>query len=84
MLNQVKTLPAQQRKGAGSLLLQWGMELADREGLKVCLEATPFGLRLYEKFGFETRAVVEHNVSMFGGPRSYVHTLMVRPPRPVM
>lgn len=51
VLNQVKTLPEHQRRGAGSALLQWGVELADLEGLKICLEATPFGLGMYKKFG---------------------------------
>lgn len=63
------------------MLLRWGVELADREGLKICLEATPFGLGLYEKFGFRTLTTVDHDVARFGGPKCYTHTLMMREPR---
>jgi len=80
VLDQVKTLPSQQRRGAGSFLTQWGVDLAKREWLKICLEATSFGLRLYEKHGFTSRAAVHHDVSQFGGPSRYTHTLMVKNP----
>jgi predicted N-acetyltransferase YhbS len=39
--------------GAGSALLRWGCELADREGLTTWLEASPEGYGAYRKFGFE-------------------------------
>ncbi|KAF2218829.1 hypothetical protein BDZ85DRAFT_64676 [Elsinoe ampelina] len=77
-LDQVKTLPDYQGKGAGSMLVQWGAELADKEGLPTRLEATPFGMTLYKKFDFEGLAEVHHDVSRFGGPSRYTHTLMVR------
>lgn len=80
VLNQVKTLPAFQRKGAGSLLMEWGVELAKRENLKICLEATGFGLPLYNKFGFKNVGEVHHDVSPFGGPSRYTHTFMVKEP----
>ncbi|KAF4548975.1 Hypothetical protein D9617_24g016890 [Elsinoe fawcettii] len=80
-LDQVKTLPEYQGKGAGSLLVRWGAELADREGLPTRLEATPFGRGLYEKYNFEKLIEVHHDVSRFGGPAKYTHTLMVRKPR---
>ena len=80
VLVQVKTLPSHQRRGAGQLLTLWGIDLADREGLKICLESTPFGKRLYEKCGFETREEVAFDVSRFGGPERYTWTLMVKDP----
>jgi hypothetical protein len=62
--------------------LEWGTEIADREGLKICLEATPFGLGLYEKFGFRRLKEVRHDIERFGGPREgYTHTLMMREPK---
>lgn len=81
MLVQVKTLPAYQRQGAGTLLTRWGNGIADREGLKVCLESTGFGRKLYEGCGFEAREEVRCDISRFGGPREYVWTMMVREPR---
>lgn len=80
VLNQVKTLPAFQRKGAGSMLMEWGVQLAKRENLKICLEATCFGLPLYNKFGFKNVGEVHHDVSHFGGPSRYTHTFMIKEP----
>ncbi len=45
--------PAKQRLGAGSALVRWGVELADREGLPAYLEASPKGYPVYRKQGFE-------------------------------
>ena len=80
MLVQIKTPPAYQRRGAGELLTKWGVDLANREIIKICLESTPFGRRLYEKCGFEAREVVDFDFSQFGGPKSYAWTMMVKEP----
>ncbi|MCJ1441851.1 MAG: hypothetical protein MMC23_002343 [Stictis urceolatum] len=45
--------PKFQRKGVGGLLMRWGMETARREGVPVGLTASPQGLSLYMKWGFE-------------------------------
>ncbi|KAJ4256713.1 hypothetical protein NW762_008809 [Fusarium torreyae] len=45
-----------QGKGAASLLLRWGIERADAEGVPCFLEATAKGKPIYEKFGFKTKA----------------------------
>ncbi|CAJ0552099.1 Ff.00g060780.m01.CDS01 [Fusarium sp. VM40] len=44
-----------QGKGAGGLLLRWGVERADAESLPCFLEATPKGKPIYEKLGFQTK-----------------------------
>lgn len=36
------------------MLLNWGLEMADREGLAAYLEATSDGKPLYERHGFVT------------------------------
>ncbi|KAH6650508.1 hypothetical protein F5144DRAFT_481517 [Chaetomium tenue] len=55
--------PARQRSGAGSALLEWGVNLADSLGLPCRLEASPIGYGLYRKFGFEDVGVVDVKIS---------------------
>ncbi|KAI9660536.1 MAG: hypothetical protein M1821_009887 [Bathelium mastoideum] len=45
--------PQYRRRGAGRLLLDWGLQRAREEGVPVLLEATPQGVPLYEKAGFK-------------------------------
>ncbi|KAL4747826.1 hypothetical protein BDW72DRAFT_206168 [Aspergillus terricola var. indicus] len=40
------------RRGAGSMLLQWGCNLADEEGVALYVDASRAGAPLYERFGF--------------------------------
>ncbi|KAM0250888.1 hypothetical protein ACHAQJ_008466 [Trichoderma viride] len=47
------TLPKAQGRGAGSLLMAWVIELADREGLACWLTSSLVAVPLYKKFGFE-------------------------------
>ncbi|KAK3941286.1 acyl-CoA N-acyltransferase [Diplogelasinospora grovesii] len=47
------TDPAHARRGIGRMLLQWGISQATSEGRDVYLLATPAGILLYEKAGFE-------------------------------
>jgi GNAT superfamily N-acetyltransferase len=46
------TDPAYQGKGAGSLMMKWGLNQADEKGWEAYLEASPDAVPLYEKFGF--------------------------------
>jgi GNAT superfamily N-acetyltransferase len=55
--------PTKQRSGAGSALVEWGVNLADSLGLPCRLEASPVGYGLYRKFGFEDVAVVDVKVT---------------------
>lgn len=45
--------PAYQRRGLGSMLIRQGLEAADKAGAQTYIEATPDGLPLYLKFGWE-------------------------------
>ena len=45
--------PDHQKKGIGQRLLQWGMDLADREKIVAWLFARPAAARLYEKNGWK-------------------------------
>ncbi|KAK8045269.1 hypothetical protein PG993_005293 [Apiospora rasikravindrae] len=46
------TSPEYRRKGAGSLMMQWGCDLADQLALPGWIEASPDGNFLYKVFGF--------------------------------
>jgi len=41
------------RRGAGSMLIKWGTNLADEQQLPCYVEASPAGAGLYRKYGFE-------------------------------
>ena len=71
-----------QREGAGSMLLQYGCDLADEQGYEAFLEAAPGALRLYHKFGFETAAQMETWIQHERFPQGevYTETFMVRQP----
>jgi GNAT superfamily N-acetyltransferase len=44
--------PNYQRRGAGSMLVQWDCGLADEEGVALYADASRAGAPLYERFGF--------------------------------
>ncbi len=45
--------PAYQRQGLGSMLIRPGLEAADEAGMQTYIEASPDGLPLYLKYGWE-------------------------------
>ncbi|KAL2113936.1 hypothetical protein VUR80DRAFT_1789 [Thermomyces stellatus] len=51
-LELLSTKKEYQRKGAGRMLLRWGLDRADADCWDCFLAATPAGRGLYEKFGF--------------------------------
>lgn len=55
----VATDPKYQGKGAGSLILQWGIERAGQQGTEAYLEASPDAVSLYEKFGFREAGQID-------------------------
>lgn len=44
--------PAYQRRGIGSLLMQWGCHQADHHGWTSYVLSSPAGVKLYTNFGF--------------------------------
>jgi len=54
--------PDYQRRGIGRKLLQWGVDLADREKLVAWLHARPAGSKLYESAGWRAVASIEVKV----------------------
>ena len=61
-LAQLATNPRFFRHGAGTMLLKWGLNLADRKGWTVTVFAGPKAHRLYERLGFETLDMVKCQV----------------------
>ncbi|GAA5847240.1 hypothetical protein JCM5353_003386 [Sporobolomyces roseus] len=45
--------PSIQRTGAGTVLLKWVLEQADKEGVACYLESSDIGVGLYRRYGFE-------------------------------
>jgi GNAT superfamily N-acetyltransferase len=56
-LDLLCTIPAHRRKGAGTMLTRWGMDLAIMEGANVGVESSPMGLPLYERLGFKLEEI---------------------------
>jgi GNAT superfamily N-acetyltransferase len=57
-LSEIAVDPEHQRKGIAMELLRWGMQLARKDGVPVCLNSTTSGEKLYEKAGFWEVGVV--------------------------
>ncbi|KAL7806706.1 acyl-CoA N-acyltransferase [Trichoderma aethiopicum] len=79
-LKLLHTDPDHQRRGAGSLCLQWGTSEADRLGLVSYLEASEEGRPLYEKFGFKVVGRIVVDLSKWGGTEPATAYQMVREP----
>ncbi|KAN0106282.1 hypothetical protein V8E51_009158 [Hyaloscypha variabilis] len=80
-LKMLGTLPSCQRRGAACLHLAWATKLADEKGLICWVEASPFSVALYEKFGFQIqeKVVVQLDGSCGGGTQT--SSCMMREPR---
>ncbi|KAF8867113.1 hypothetical protein BDZ45DRAFT_609269 [Acephala macrosclerotiorum] len=81
--NLLGTHPAYQRKGLASKLLKHVLDMADREGRKVYIEATPAGHPVYLKLGFRDIDVVAVDLTRWGGDRVGTNVIMERDPQPV-
>lgn len=72
--------PKYQRRGARRLLLDWGLELADKLKLEAYLEASPEGHHLYKSAGFEDVGTLDMDMSKYGGHGIHQHFIMIRVP----
>ena len=81
VLKAIVTLPAHQKKGCASALIQSGLEIVDSRGAKAFLEAVPRGRSLYGKFGWKNVDEIIFDLSKYGGRSAQVTTGMLRAPR---
>ncbi|KAJ5494605.1 hypothetical protein N7463_010692 [Penicillium fimorum] len=51
-LDSLGTHPDYQRRGAGSMMVRWGCDLADKDGVAAYVDASKEGASLYLKHGF--------------------------------
>jgi WD repeat-containing protein 48 len=82
MLNQLATHPDHQGRGAAKMMLDWGMQKADEEGLVTYLDSTVYGRAVYERRGFVLVKALEWDREPWGGEGRDWHGCMVRASRP--
>lgn len=81
-LELLATRPEYQGRGAGGMLLRWGIERADEKGERMFLDASPKGRPIYEHFGF--KEVEKLVVDLEGrdpcgdGEEEFVEVMMLR------
>lgn len=67
--------PDHQRRGAGKMLLQWGLDKGDELGLINYLEASAAGRGLYLKTGYEPVRTFIFDGTKYGAPAPDVHVV---------
>ena len=53
VLSFIATRPEYRGQGAGRILLKWGLDKADRDGLEAFLESSTYARPIYARYGFE-------------------------------
>ncbi len=59
--------PSHQGRGIGRRMLEWGLEQADQLGVRAWIDASPAGLGLYKKLGWEEVSRLEIDLAEWGG-----------------
>ncbi|EXJ53646.1 uncharacterized protein A1O5_13097 [Cladophialophora psammophila CBS 110553] len=84
LLALLATASQHRRRGAGGLLVRWGIDLSETTRLPCYLQASEQGRRLYGHYGFREIDTVEFNLSEYGlGEGVERMTEMVRIPAAV-
>ncbi|KAK3720441.1 hypothetical protein LTR37_003854 [Vermiconidia calcicola] len=81
VLGVLATHPKHQRRGAGSMLVKWGCDKADKLGMITALQASTAGQAVYTKHGFEIKRAVELDLRPWGVDETELRRGMVRQPR---
>lgn len=67
-LNLLSTRPTHHRRGAGSMLIKWGLDRADELGVEAYHESSIEGRPLYERFGYKVIKEVKFDMAQYGRP----------------
>lgn len=59
--------PDHHRRGAGRILLDWGVRKAEEQNWQMYLSATPIGFKSYERVGFKTVKEITFDRGDWGG-----------------
>ena len=62
------------------MLTSSGLEIADSYGVKTYATASPAGLNVYTRLGFQIVETVSTDYTQFGGTEPLVHHFVVRQP----
>ena len=73
MLDTLLCHPDHHRRGAGKLLMQWGLDKADELGLPSYLEGSIAGVRLYESVGYVPQREIVFDATKYGGNVKDIH-----------
>lgn len=76
LMQSLCVLPKYQGKGLGTRMLQWGLEIADREGVECWIDASPMGLGLYKKLGWKEVGEIKVDLRDWGGKKGHVETVV--------
>ena len=80
VLDILHTHPSQQGKGAGTQLVRWGTDLADKEGLQCYVETPVAGYTLFRQSGFQNITEMSIDLGKYKhGLTGYKHIVMIRP-----
>lgn len=84
-LDLLFTSPKHHRRGAGAMLLKWGVDRADELGIEAYLESSIEGRILYERYGYKVLKAVEFNMADYGRPELGIDVdcIMHRPVRSI-
>ena len=81
MLDILHVLPLHQRNGTGAALIDWGIALADEDGLQCYVETSPAAHPLCLKKGFRHVAEMRVELGKYKeGFKDYRHVVMIRSP----
>lgn len=81
LLGMIVTAPEYRRRGAAGLLVRWGLDKADEDGVEIYLEASVAGRPMYEKFGLRVLKTIDFDMTQLGYAGVDTHICMWRPIR---